>query len=101
MTEAEKIERVYSALVECARERRLISYTELSEETGFGSRRSIWGQLAFIAGFCMGRGLPGLTSLVVRHDTRRGGSGYVPRGSVEQDRIPVYTFDWSTVSIPE
>ena len=95
MTEAEKIERIYLALVECASRCDTISYSVLSEKTGVGSARSIGVQLAFIAGFCMGRNLPGLTSLVVNKGTTRPGDGYVPvLESVEQDRKAVYAFDW-------
>ncbi|MYD52488.1 MAG: hypothetical protein F4W93_13560 [Dehalococcoidia bacterium] len=101
MTEAEKIDRVYSALAECAREQKLISYLCLSTKSGVGSARSIGLQLAYIAGFCAGRKWPHLTSLVVQKGTTRPGSGYVPiGGSLEEDREYVYAFDWSTVSIP-
>ena len=101
MTEAEKIDRVYSALAECAREQNLISYSSLSQEAGVGSARSIGVQLAYIAGFCAGRKWPHLTSLVVQNGTTRPGSGYVPIGaSLEEDRKCVYAFDWSAVSIP-
>ena len=99
MTEAEKIERVYLALVKCAIRQKTISYLALSEKTGVGSARSIGVQLAFIAGFCMGRNLPGLTSLVVEKGTTRPGDGYVPvLESVEQDREAVYAFDWPNAS---
>ena len=101
MTEAEKIKCVYSALAERAREQKLISYSALSNETGVGSARSIPVQLAFIAGFCMGRCLPALTSLVVQKGTTRPGNGYVAiQESVEQDRECVYACEWSSVSIP-
>ena len=101
MTEKEKIERVYSVLAECASKQKLISYSCLAKRTGVGVAISIPVELAFIAGFCMARGWPGLTSLVVRKGTTRPGSGYVPiLGSVEQDQESAYEFDWSAVSIP-
>lgn len=101
MTEAERIERVYSELVECAGRCETISYSVLSEMTGVGSARSIGVQLAFIAGFCMGRGLPSLTSLVVNQGTTRPGDGYVPvLESVEQDREAVYAYDWLSAGLP-
>ena len=101
MTEAEKVGRVYSELVECASRCETISYSDLSERAGLGRghARSIGVQLAFIAGFCWARGLPCLTSLVVRSDTGRPGDGYVPvLESVEQDREAVYGFDWPNAS---
>ena len=101
MTEAEKIGRVYSELVECASRCETISYSDLSERAGLGRghARSIGVQLAFIAGFCWARGLPCLTSLVVRSDTGRPGDGYVPvLESVEQDREAVYGFNWPNAS---
>ena len=101
MTKREKIERVYSVLVECARNRQLISYSSLSERVGFGIARTMRFQLEPIYDICTARGLPGLTSLAVRKDTTRQGVGYVPVvGSVKQDQESAYAFDWSAVSIP-
>ena len=94
MTEAERIELVYSALVECVSRCETISYSVLSEKTGVGSARSIGVQLAFIAGFCRGGGLPCLTSLVVNQETCEPGDGYIScTGSVKLDREAVYAFD--------
>ena len=93
-------ERIFRELIRCAAKCDLISYMDLGILVGIHQRATVI-PLAFVAGFCWGRGLPPLTSLVVKSGTTQPGDGYITAlGSVEEDRKSVYKFDWSGASIP-
>ena len=91
---------VWVALVELAREGRIITYNGLAKKVGVRltdvRQRTL---LPALADHCEAQGLPPLTVLVVNKRTRQPGRGYGD-GNLAADTFRVWNHPWSAVRIP-
>ena len=101
MTIYQRSLQVWSLLVAAARQRRRYTYLEVANILGYPHAPVVVPFLDTIFWYCVEQGLPPLTVLVVRQDTRQPGDGYLVDVDVETDTERVYAFDWFGVEPPE
>ena len=102
MTNAEWARAIWPVLVELAEKGNVTTYTEIAEAVGFGSSR-LSRQLEPIYRYCMAKGLPPLTILVVEKRTRKPSPGAFEEFSdaqAKRELQKVYRKNWAAVRLP-
>lgn len=95
----ERAGRLWPVLLARAKERGTISYGKAAAAIGI-HHRPIRYALGPIQDFCLGEGLPRLTSLVVSNRTGVQGAGYLGDPGNQADIEEVWNFDWSVIENP-
>ncbi len=89
----ERAQQVWPILTQAARNRQLLTYTQVAERIGMAPQGM--GQiLARIMWYCDQNGLPPLTVLVVQRETGKPGPGLTTTGDVDRDREAVFERNW-------
>lgn len=95
MKDHERAMQAWSALALAATNRQILTYEMLAQAVGVPAR-GLANILDHVALYCKHRGFPALTTIVVRRDKGRPGSGF---WAVEPQRFPlelmrVFDHDW-------
>ena len=95
--------RAWPVLVDAAESRRLLSYAELASAVGLGSMAlAARHALSPIFYYCLEKGLPYLTSIVINQQTNEPGVGFLNEwsGDLNETYEAVFSFDWRQLPVP-
>ena len=99
MKDHERAAQVWSVLALAARNRQILTYEILSQLVGV-PEQGFANILDHIQQYCMHRGLPPLTSIVVKKDTGLPGDGFIASQNIPKSHIDVFEHDWLTPRAP-
>lgn len=92
--------RAWPILILWAKSKKLHTYEELARKLGYRtpkvSRAALWP----IQDYCIEKGLPPLTSIIVSKHTGQPGSGFQWGGAIDDAQQRAFSFDWSKEKIP-
>jgi hypothetical protein len=89
----ERAVQAWSVLALAARNRQVLNYHLVSRLVGIPTN-GIGRLLGPIQAYCMDRGLPPLTSLVVGRDSGLPGSGFIAAENLPAAQARVFEYDW-------
>lgn len=91
----------WPVLVQAAKERRIVNYSDLAEAIGYRGARPTRFALEPIQKLCMEKGWPPLTSIVVNKATGLPGKGFIAwPGDIKQAHEQVFAFPWEELPRP-
>ena len=100
-TRFELAHQAWPILVALARRRRTTTYEDFARALGYRSGRVARYPLWPIQDFCMERGLPPLTSIVLNKNTGLPGGGFVAwEGEIREAHMRVFGFPWQRLPKP-
>ena len=106
MKNEEWAEQIWQLLIQAARDRDIYTYGEIAKKAGCGAPIGVGSKLDPIFWFCLDRGWPYLTILVVSKDPRIPSQKFwedsgLDRSEFEPECERVFAFDWFAVEPPE
>ncbi len=101
MTKYQKIMQIWILLVRAARERKIYTYSDISDILKSGIPLGVAKYLNSIRSYCDEKGYPPLDVLVVQKETDRPSDKYQPRKTVAQDTADVYEYAWFDIEPPQ
>ncbi|MFX0200787.1 MAG: hypothetical protein ACFFCW_32100 [Candidatus Hodarchaeota archaeon] len=99
MTRSERAAQIWPLLTICASHRQILSYDLLSKLIGV-PRPGLGQLLEPIQSYCIIKGLPALTCLVVGENSGLPGEGFVAASDVPSEQAAVFAFDWLSHPVP-
>lgn len=100
MTASERAEQIWPLLTLCATQRQILSYDLLSKSIGV-PRPGLGQLLEPIQSFCILKGLPPLTCIVVSGKSGLPGKGFIAAKDVPRAQAETFAFDWLSYSVPK
>ena len=91
---------IWQVLISKANNRQSMTYKNLADMLGSVDRRDLGRYLNPVMRYCQTNGLPPLTILVVRQDTKEPGRGFPRRNALNVDREEVFNYDWFGIVPP-
>jgi len=99
MTRFERAAQLWSVLAFAARQQHILSYDIAGKLTGL-PQRAIGDNLSPIQDYCMQKGLPPMTVLVVKQETGLPGLGFIAEKDVLAAQAKVFVYDWLSRATP-
>jgi len=99
MKDHERATQVWAVLALAARNRQILTYEILSQLIGVPAH-GLANILDHVQRYCMQRGLPPLTSIVVSKSTGLPGEGFITAQDIPRNQGSVFNHDWITTAAP-
>jgi hypothetical protein len=99
MTVAERAAQIWPLLCLCAMRRQLLTYEELATLIGI-PRHGLGQVLEPIQSYCILKGLPALSSIVISQQSGTPGEGFIAAADVPREQATVFGFRWSETPVP-
>lgn len=99
MTRAQRAAQIWPLLVLCGNQRQSLTYDQLSRAIGV-PRPGLGQLLEPIQSYCILRGLPPLTSIVVSGVSGEPGEGFIAAADVPRAQQQVFRHDWLAEGAP-
>ena len=99
MTVSERAAQIWPVLAWAATSRQILTYDTLGKLIGV-PRQGLGQLLEPIQSYCLIRGLPPLTILVVKQETGLPGTGFIAAADIPKTQIQVFGHDWLSESAP-
>ncbi len=93
MKRSERAIQIWQILISAAHNRQILTYKIVGKLIGMGSGTQSQ-TLDMIMRYCKRKGLPPLTSLVVKETTGRPGTGLTTVLELDRDRENVFAYNW-------
>jgi hypothetical protein len=93
MKRSERAVQIWQILISAAHNRQILTYKLVGKHTGMGAGTQAQ-TLGMIMRYCDRKGLPPLTSLVVKQSTGRPGTGLTTVVDLDNDRERVFAHNW-------
>jgi hypothetical protein len=92
---------IYLILIGCAANQQTITYAKLADRVGLRTPGWLFASLGHLAEWCIGEGLPPITSLAIAEETGAPGPGYpLPLDKLADQQNRVRKFDWYAIVPP-
>ena len=93
--------KAWPILVDAAAASHRLTYQEIAVQLGYKDARVVRFALAPIQQYCMEKGYPPLTSIVVRKQSHKPGPGFIAwHGDLDEAQGLVFTFNWNNIETP-
>lgn len=99
MTASERAHQIWPVLAWAARNRQVITYSILGKLIGVPPV-GLGQLLEPIQSYCIMKGLPPLTIIVVREDTGMPGLGFIAAQDIPKTKVIVFKYDWLAHGCP-
>ena len=99
MKDHERATQIWAVLAMAARNRQILTYEILSQLIGVPTH-GLANILDHVQRYCMQRGLPPLTSIVVNKTTGLPGDGFIAAQDIPKNQGTVFNYDWLTPGAP-
>lgn len=99
MTRYQRAAQLWSVLALAARQQHVLSYEIAGKLTGL-PERAIGDNLSPIQDYCLHKGYPALTALVVSEKTGLPSVGFIAAQNVLAEQTRVFVFDWLSRPTP-
>lgn len=99
MTRFERAAQIWALLVLAARARQILTYDLIAKAIGV-PRTAVGGLLAPIQAYCLRKGLPPLTVLVVSEKDGMPGEGFIGAADIPQAQADVFGHAWLSSRAP-
>jgi len=93
MKASERAAQIWAVLALAARNRQVLTYDMTAKLTGV-PRQGLGRLLDPIQSYCLVKGLPPLTILVVSSDSGMPGQGFIAAEDIPKTQQEVFAFDW-------
>jgi hypothetical protein len=100
MQASERAAQIWSVLALAATHRQILTYDLVAQLTGV-ARQGLGHILERIQSYCLVKGLPPLTALVVRKDSGLPSFGFTGAADVPSAQAQVFGFDWLRHGCPD
>src|SRR5260221_14641772 len=100
MTRGQRAAQIWSLLALCAGQRQTLTYDQLSKLIGV-FRPGLGQLLEPIQSYCLLKGLPPLTSLVVSEADGMPGAGFIAASDLPPAHARVYAHKWTATGSPQ
>lgn len=95
----ERSAQIWGILAIAARNRQVLTYGIIARAIG-APAAALGGWLDPIQKYCLSKGLPALTAIVVSEDTGLPGMGFTAASDVPGAQALVFAFDWLAIKAP-